>query len=115
MLKSVFSALRFIVFILAGHKQLALENAALRQQLATQKATAAAETLLSRSTVLDVPDEDVETMENGARYRTTCYCCEAASSIQAVLVEAVAKEGTGTSADLLPKSGSWFEPWGLPT
>src|SRR5215813_2252868 len=37
MLKLVFSALRFIVLILAGHKQLALENAALRQQLAILK------------------------------------------------------------------------------
>ena len=37
MLKMVFSTLRFIVHILAGHKQLVLENAALRQQLAILK------------------------------------------------------------------------------
>jgi hypothetical protein len=37
MLKMVFSTLRFIVLILAGHKQFVLENAALRQQLATSK------------------------------------------------------------------------------
>src|ERR1051325_7832173 len=34
MLKAVFSTLRLIILILTGHKQIALENAALRQQLA---------------------------------------------------------------------------------
>ena len=74
-----------------------------------QKGPAAAETSLSRSAVLDIPDEDLETMENGARYRTTRYRCElAAASIQAVLVEFVPKEGIGTSAGLCrsPKAGS---------
>ncbi|PYS40709.1 MAG: hypothetical protein DMG14_09710 [Acidobacteria bacterium] len=37
MLGAVFSTLRFIMLILAGHKQIALENAALRQQLAILK------------------------------------------------------------------------------
>ena len=37
MLKAVFSTLRFVMLILAGHKQIALENAALRQQLAILK------------------------------------------------------------------------------
>lgn len=37
MLKAVLSTLRFIVLSLAGHKQVALENAALRQQLAILK------------------------------------------------------------------------------
>jgi hypothetical protein len=40
-------------------------------------------------------------MENGSRYRTTRYGRElAAAAIQAVLVEAVPEEGTGTSAGL---------------
>jgi putative transposase len=33
MLKAIFSTLRFIILVLAGHKEIALENAALRQQL----------------------------------------------------------------------------------
>jgi putative transposase len=37
MLKAVFSTLRFIMLILAGHKQIVLENVALRQQLAILK------------------------------------------------------------------------------
>ena len=37
MLKAIFSTLRFIILILAGHKQIALENAAPRQQLAILK------------------------------------------------------------------------------
>src|SRR5262245_54020551 len=37
MLKAVFRILRFILLIFAGHKEIALENAALRQQLAILK------------------------------------------------------------------------------
>src|SRR5262245_21708285 len=37
MLRAVFITLRFIMLSLAGHKQIALENAALRQQLAILK------------------------------------------------------------------------------
>jgi hypothetical protein len=32
-LKAIFCTLRFIILIFAGHKDIALENAALRQQL----------------------------------------------------------------------------------
>ena len=66
-----------------------------------QKGTVASEAPASRSTVLDSPNEDLETMENGARRRTTRYCCElAAAAIQAVLVEAIPEEGTGASGGL---------------
>jgi hypothetical protein len=74
-----------------------------------QKGTAASETPASRSIVLDRPDEDLETVENGARRRTTRYCCElAAAAIQAVLEEAVSEEETRTAADLCrsPEAGS---------
>src|SRR5437879_8636780 len=37
MLKAIVSTLRFIILILAGHKEIALENAALRQQLTILK------------------------------------------------------------------------------
>jgi putative transposase len=37
MLKAIFSTFRFIILILAGHKEIALENAALRQQLTILK------------------------------------------------------------------------------
>jgi hypothetical protein len=36
-LKVAFGAVRFIILIVPGHKQVALENAALRQQLAILK------------------------------------------------------------------------------
>ena len=66
-----------------------------------QKGTAASETPASRSIVLNHPDEDLETMENGTRRRPTRYCCElAAASIQAVLEETVSEEGTRTSQGL---------------
>ena len=74
-----------------------------------QKGTVASEAPASRSTVLDSPDEDLETMENGARRRTTRYCCElAAAAIQAVLEEAVSEEETRTSKGLRrsPEAGS---------
>jgi hypothetical protein len=48
-------------------------------------------------------------MENGARRRTTRYCCElVAAAIQAVLKEAVPEEGTRTSKGLCrsPEPGS---------
>jgi hypothetical protein len=79
------------MLILFGHKQVALENAALRHQLAMGKTSA--EAPLSRSSVLDIAHEDLGKMENGARDRTTCYCRELASaSIQAVLVEALPEQ-----------------------
>src|ERR1700730_18160793 len=37
MLKSVFATVRFIILVFVGHKDIALENAALRQQLAIFK------------------------------------------------------------------------------
>ena len=39
MLNAILNTLRFIILILAGHKQIALENAALRQQLALLRRT----------------------------------------------------------------------------
>jgi len=39
MLKATLNTLRFIILILAGDKQIALENAALRQQLALLRRT----------------------------------------------------------------------------
>src|SRR5438034_8067049 len=39
MLNAILNTLRFIILILAGHKQIALENAALRQQLTIFKRT----------------------------------------------------------------------------
>ena len=66
-----------------------------------QKGTAASEAPTPRSTVLGSPDEDLETMENGARRRTTRDGCElAAAAIQAVLEEAVPEEETGTAEGL---------------
>jgi hypothetical protein len=39
MLKAILNTLRFIILILAGHEQMALEDAALRQQLTMLKRT----------------------------------------------------------------------------
>ena len=110
MLKAILSTLRFIILTLAGHKEIALENAALRQQLTILKRELSRPKLRHRDRlVLDSPDEDLETMENGARRRTTRYCCElAAAAIQAVLEEAVSEEETRTSKGLRrsPEAGS---------
>jgi hypothetical protein len=75
----------------------------------SQKGTAAAEAPASRSAVLDNPDEDLETMENGARRRTTRYGRElAAAAIQALLKGAFPEEETRTSEGLCgsPEAGS---------
>ncbi len=67
MLKAIFSTLRFIILVLAGHKEIALENGALRQQLTIlKKETAASETPASRSIVLDSPDD--RSGNNGERH-----------------------------------------------
>jgi hypothetical protein len=74
-----------------------------------QKGTAPAEAPASPSTVLHSPDEDLETMENGARRCPTRYCCElAAAAIQAVLEQAVSEEETRTAEGLCrsPEAGS---------
>src|SRR6267378_3615278 len=86
MLKAVFSTLRFIILILAGHKQIALENAALRQQLAILKREQPRPKLRHR---------DREKMANGACHCATRDRCELATApIQAVLVEAFPQKRT---------------------
>jgi hypothetical protein len=73
--------------------------------------TATSEAASSRSLVLDMPDQDLETMEDRAGHCATRYCCElAAAAIQTVLVEAVPEQETGTAAGL-PKFGHWFGQW----
>jgi hypothetical protein len=110
MFKAIVCSLRFIILILAGHKDIALENAALAKAVDDpQKDASASKAPAARSTVVDCSDEDLETMENGARRRTTRYCCElVAAAIQAVLKEAVPEEGTRTSKGLCrsPEPGS---------
>jgi len=62
-----------------------------------------------RPPVLGTPHEGVDKMEIGLRHCATRHCCElAAAAIQAVLVEAVPEEGTGTAAGLCrtPEVGS---------
>jgi hypothetical protein len=88
------------MLILFGHKQVALENAALRHPVGdSEKGKTSAEAPLSRSSVLDIAHEDLGKMENSARDRTTCYCRELASaSIQAVLVEALPEQWTEPSS-----------------
>ena len=108
MLKAIFSTLRFIILILAGHKEIALENVALRQQLAVLKREQPRPKLRQCDRLFRT-DEDLETMENQPRRRTTRYCCElAAAAIQAVLEEAVPEEKTGTAEGLCraPETGS---------
>jgi hypothetical protein len=73
-----------------------------------QTRSTAAHAAPPRPPVLDTPDEDVDKMEIGARHCATRYCCElAAAAIQALLVEAVPEEGTGTAEGLCrtPEAG----------
>jgi len=57
MLTALMVLLRSIGLICCGHRAIALENLALRQQLAVLKRTVASTPPLDRSTVLDPPGE----------------------------------------------------------
>ncbi len=64
MLKAVLITLRFIILIFAGHQQVVLENAALRQQLAILKRDSRRPRLRRRDRLfLDSIDEVLEELE----------------------------------------------------
>src|SRR2546422_3588869 len=94
-------ALRFIILIFAGHKQIALENDALRQQLALLRRTQPRAKLRQRDRLFWIVLMKIwKQWRNSARRRAT-RCCELAeAAIQAVLVEAIPEEGTGASGGL---------------
>jgi len=70
MLNSLFLAIRFLILIFSGHKHVALENIALRHQLAVHAGEKATTSAQSGSMVLDRAKETLEGLENCARIRS---------------------------------------------
>src|SRR5262249_1619600 len=99
MLNAIVVSIRFILLILAGQKQVALENAALRQQLAgVQTQRSAAKSEQPRSIILDRPVHDLARLAISVDIRAAGNCNVLASqSVQTILVEVVAIETTGSS------------------
>jgi hypothetical protein len=72
MLNAILFWIRFVILAFSGHKQVALENAALRQQVGRVQARCeAAKVAWPRSPVLDRPKDDVGGLEVGAGDRST--------------------------------------------
>jgi hypothetical protein len=64
MLNAIVIAIRFIILAFSGHKQVALENVGLRQQLAViQARREASQIAQSRPIVLGRPEDDLEGLE----------------------------------------------------
>lgn len=64
MFNAILLGIRFVILVLDGHQYVALENAALREQLAVlQKKCETAAVASTRPSVLDSVDECVDTME----------------------------------------------------
>jgi len=101
MLNVIVISIRFILLILAGQKQVALENAALRQQLAVFKRNVPRpKSEQPRSIILDRPVHDLAGLAICVDIRAAGNCNILASqSVQTLLVEVVAIETTGSSAD----------------
>jgi putative transposase len=95
MLKAVFRILRFILLIFAGHKEVALENAALRQELAILKRDRLRPTLHRRDRLFWIL-----LMKMWTKWKSALVIVQPATVVnwqrrQAVLVEAVPEEGPG--------------------
>src|SRR5215471_3479098 len=98
MLNAIVVSIRFILLILAGQKQVALENAALRQQLARRSA---AEIEQPRSIILDRPLSDLAGLEIRVDIRAAGdRNILASQAVQAVLVEVIPTEATRPTKDL---------------
>ena len=66
MLNAIVIAIRFIILVFSGHKQVALENAPLRQQLALFRHDVKQPKLLPGPNVLGCSEDDLEGLEVGA-------------------------------------------------
>jgi hypothetical protein len=110
MLKAIFKTLRFIILILAGHKQIALENAALRQPLPTHHSSGLYNDKRCSPLFPDLHQDDPEQpiVMSKLRPRLCPFEDRQLLAIQAVLEQAVPEEGTRASAGLYrtPQVGS---------
>src|SRR5215470_14315261 len=101
MLNAIVVSIRFILLIVCGHKQVALENAALRQQLAVYKRSVPRPKLNNRDRLFWIclriiwRPWKVRLNDREAGNRNIL----ASRSVQTVLVEVVASETTGSPAD----------------
>ena len=94
MLNAIVVSIRFILLILAGEKQVALENAALRQQLAVFKRNAPRPKIEEpRSIILDRPVHDLARLEIPVDDRAAGNRNVVASqAVQTILVEVIRTE-----------------------
>ena len=100
MLNAIVVSIRFILLILGGQKQVALENAALRQQLAVFKRNVPRPKLNSRSIVLDRPLPDLAGLEIRFDIRAAGNRNFLASpAVQTLLVEVIPTETTWPSTN----------------
>ena len=101
MLNAIVGSIRFILLLVCGHKQVALENAALRQQLAVYKRNVPRPKLNNRDRLFWIclriiwRPLEVRLNDRAAGNRNIL----ASRSVQTVLVEVVASETTGSPAD----------------
>ena len=100
MLNAIVIAIRFIILVLSGHKQVALENAALRQQFGRiQTLCQATPIAQSRPNVLGCAEDDLEGLEVGASDRSARHShLLAPQSVQTVLASIVAIKASRPSA-----------------
>ena len=101
MLNAIVVVMRFVILLFRGQRHLALENLALRQQLAVfkrnNKTTEAAPV---GSIVLDWVEDDLEELEIRSEHRSTGNGhLMAAKTIQAILVAIVPSKRTRTCAN----------------
>ena len=101
MLNAIVVSIRFILLILAGQKQVALENAALRQQLAVFKRNVPRPKVNNRDRLFWIGLYMILAgLAICVDIRAAGNCNILASqSVQTILVEVVAIETTGSSAD----------------
>ena len=92
--------IRFVILVFGGQKQVALENAALRQQLAVFKRDVKRPRLHRRPIVLDWAEDDLEELEIRSGHRSTGNGdLMAAQTIQTILVAIISGKRTGTSTN----------------
>src|SRR5262245_647265 len=115
MLNSFLLAIRFLILFF-GHKQVALENIALRHQLAVFTREKKRPRLCDRDRLFWIALKKLwkdlrSALEFGQPQTVIGWRTQ---EIQAVLEELVPAETARTSAGLFEHSHSWSEPWLLP-
>src|SRR5215471_17743065 len=101
MLNAIVVSIRFILLLVCGHKQVALENAALRQQLAVYKRNVPRPKLNNRDRLFWICLRIIWRPWKSALMivMPETVTSSASRSVHTILVEVVASETTGSPAD----------------